>query len=76
MISCAGGRVFQSANSNWITPIVSSVISLDAARLLADAGIDGLQSPACASTRFSTSRDQPVLLVERELPRPCTITWP
>ena len=29
MISCAGGRVFQSANSNWMTPIVSSVISLE-----------------------------------------------
>ena len=28
MISCAGGRVRQSANSNWMTPIVSSVISL------------------------------------------------
>ena len=43
MISCAGGRVRQSANSNWMTPMVSSVISLDAARLLADAGVDGLE---------------------------------
>ena len=45
MISCAGARVCQSANSNWMTPIVSSLISLRAARLLADAGVDGRQAP-------------------------------
>ena len=29
MISCAGGRSRQSANSNWMTPMVSSVMSLE-----------------------------------------------
>ena len=29
MISCAGARVRQSANSNWMTPIVSSPSSFD-----------------------------------------------
>jgi len=29
MISCAGLRVRQSANSNWMTPMVSSVISCE-----------------------------------------------
>ena len=70
MISCAFGRVFQSANSNWMTPIVSSVISPIAARLFADAGIDRVQATWNVEDAILDLLHQPVLLVDREIAAP------
>ncbi len=66
MITCADGRARQSTNSNWMTPMVSSVSSPMPARLLADAGVDGPEAGKTEHALLDLG-DRAVLLVKREI---------
>jgi hypothetical protein len=73
MITCAAGRVCQSANSNWMTPIVSSVISFEPCGC-SPTRVYTVFRPLVASTTFSTWRSAASFSSSAILPRPCTMT--
>ena len=75
MISCAGGRLRQSANSNWMTPMVSSVSSL-MPRGCSPMRLYTVLRPSKARTRFSTTPSKRFFSSSERLPRACTMTWP
>jgi hypothetical protein len=72
MIFVRDGRVFNRELVLDDADQCPRVISLDLARAARRRGVDG---PGRESTRLSTA-DSAVLLVERDVAAPCTITWP